>query len=138
MKYFPFFNRDPDGHIYFREKGGSVLAGGFEPVAKPAFEDGLLPTSSKSRQLQARQYRHIDPVYSSPPMGRWKRAKRVKKSISPWLQVDWDHFYVLLEAILKRLPPMESAILGALTNGPEACKSLFFLIVFFYDFAIIE
>ena len=66
-------------------------------------------------------------------MGRWKRVKRVKKSISPWLQVDWDHFYVLLEAILKRLPPMEGAILGALTNGPEACKSLFFLIVFFYD-----
>ena len=81
--------RDPDGHIYFREKGGCVLAGGFEPVAKPAFEDGHLPTSSKSRQLQ----------------------------------VDWDHFYVLLESILKRLPPMETAVLGALTNGPEACKS---------------
>ena len=44
--------RDPDGHIYFRENGGRVLAGGFEPVAKPAFEDGHLPTSSKSRQLQ--------------------------------------------------------------------------------------
>ncbi len=78
--------RDPDGHIYFRENGGCVLAGGFEPVAKPAFEDGQLPSSSKSRQLQA----------------------------------DWDHFYILLEGILKRLPPMEDAVLGALTNGPEA------------------
>ena len=83
-----FHFRDPDGHIYFREKGGCFLGGGFEPVAKPAFEDGNLPSSSKSRQLQ----------------------------------VDWDHFYVLLESILKRVPEMENAILGALTNGPEACK----------------
>ena len=44
--------RDPDSYIYFRENGGRVLAGGFEPVAKPAFEDGQLPTSSASRQLQ--------------------------------------------------------------------------------------
>ena len=44
--------RDPDSNIYIREKGGCVLAGGFEPVAKPAFEDGNLPTSSKSRQLK--------------------------------------------------------------------------------------
>ena len=44
--------RDPDGHIYFRENLGRVLAGGFEPVAKPAFEDGHLPSSSASRQLQ--------------------------------------------------------------------------------------
>ena len=29
--------RDPDGHIYFRENEGRFLAGGFEPVAKPAF-----------------------------------------------------------------------------------------------------
>ena len=65
---------------------GCVLAGGFEPVAKPAFEDGSLPTSSKSRQLQ----------------------------------VDWDHFFVLFEAILKRLPLLEDSFLGQLTNGPEA------------------
>lgn len=78
--------RDPDSYIYFREKGGCVLAGGFEPVAKPAFEDGSLPTSSKSRQLQ----------------------------------VDWDHFFVLFEAILKRLPHLEDSFLGQLTNGPEA------------------
>lgn len=46
--------RDPDGHVYIREKGGSILAGGFEPVARPAFEDGTLPSSSKSRQLPVR------------------------------------------------------------------------------------
>lgn len=35
--------RDLDGYIYFRENNGSLLAGGFEPVAKPAFEDGTIP-----------------------------------------------------------------------------------------------
>ena len=34
--------------------------------------------------------------------------------------MDWDHFYILLDAILKRLPDMENAVLGTLTNGPEA------------------
>lgn len=37
--------RDLDGYIYFRENNGSLLAGGFEPVAKPAFEDGIIPGS---------------------------------------------------------------------------------------------
>lgn len=35
--------RDQDGYIYFRENNGRLLAGGFEPVAKPAFEDGKIP-----------------------------------------------------------------------------------------------
>jgi len=35
--------RDPDGHIYFRENEGRFLAGGFEPVAKPAYLDKELP-----------------------------------------------------------------------------------------------
>lgn len=35
--------RDLDGHIYFRENSGRLLAGGFELIAKPAFEDGEIP-----------------------------------------------------------------------------------------------
>lgn len=35
--------RDLDGYIYFREYNGKLLCGGFEPEAKPAFEDGALP-----------------------------------------------------------------------------------------------
>lgn len=35
--------RDLDGYVYFREKDGYILAGGFEPIAKPAFEDGNIP-----------------------------------------------------------------------------------------------
>lgn len=35
--------RDLDGHVYFRENDRRILAGGFEPVAKPVFEDGLIP-----------------------------------------------------------------------------------------------
>lgn len=36
--------RDQDGFVYFRENNGKLLAGGFEPVAKPAFEDGRIPS----------------------------------------------------------------------------------------------
>ena len=32
--------RDYDGYIYFREWSGGLLAGGFEPKAKPCFRDG--------------------------------------------------------------------------------------------------
>lgn len=35
--------RDQDGHIYFRELNGCILAGGFEPEAKPAFESMKCP-----------------------------------------------------------------------------------------------
>lgn len=31
--------RDPDGYIYLRERDGCILAGGFEPVAKPVYEE---------------------------------------------------------------------------------------------------
>ncbi|CAG9761747.1 unnamed protein product [Ceutorhynchus assimilis] len=78
--------RDQDGHIYFRENNGRLLAGGFEPVAKPAFEDGKIPVSPKDRQLPE----------------------------------DWDHFHVLLEQLLHRVPTLGSAILDKLCNGPEA------------------
>ena len=35
------------------------------------------------------------------------------------LPVDWDHFHVLLEGILHRVPSMGNAVLERLTNGPE-------------------
>lgn len=31
--------RDPDGFIYLRERDGCLLVGGFEPVAKPVYEE---------------------------------------------------------------------------------------------------
>ncbi|KAJ8922390.1 hypothetical protein NQ315_004335 [Exocentrus adspersus] len=78
--------RDQDGYIYFRENNGRLLAGGFEPVAKPAYEDGRIPASSRERQLPE----------------------------------DWDHFHVLLEQLLHRVPSLRNAILDRLCNGPEA------------------
>ncbi|XP_032219176.2 pyruvate dehydrogenase phosphatase regulatory subunit, mitochondrial isoform X2 [Nematostella vectensis] len=33
--------RDPDGHVYFREWGGGICAGGLEPIAKPVFTQGV-------------------------------------------------------------------------------------------------
>nr|CAI5832874.1 unnamed protein product [Callosobruchus analis] len=78
--------RDQDGHIYFRENKGRLLAGGFEPIAKPAYEDGNIPVSSKDRALPE----------------------------------DWDHFHVLLEQLLHRVPSLGNAVLDRLCNGPEA------------------
>ncbi|XP_074028153.1 pyruvate dehydrogenase phosphatase regulatory subunit, mitochondrial isoform X1 [Leptinotarsa decemlineata] len=78
--------RDQDSYVYFRENKGRLLAGGFEPVAKPVFEDGNIPASSKERQLPE----------------------------------DWDHFHVLLEQLLNRVPSLGNAVLDKLINGPEA------------------
>ncbi|CAK9803481.1 Pyruvate dehydrogenase phosphatase regulatory subunit, mitochondrial [Anthophora plagiata] len=78
--------RDLDGYIYFRENNGSLLAGGFEPVAKPAFEDGTIPEGTEER----------------------------------FLPEDWDHFHILLEQMLFRIPSLGNAILEQLCNGPEA------------------
>ena len=35
--------RDYDGFVYLREWGGSLLLGGFEPRAKPAFPNTSIP-----------------------------------------------------------------------------------------------
>ena len=35
--------RDFDGYIYLREWGGGILGGGFEPMGKPVFHDGIPP-----------------------------------------------------------------------------------------------
>ncbi|EZA56486.1 pyruvate dehydrogenase phosphatase regulatory subunit, mitochondrial [Ooceraea biroi] len=78
--------RDLDGYIYFRENNGRLLAGGFEPVAKPAFEDGVIPENTDKR----------------------------------FLPEDWDHFHILLEQMLLRIPSMGNAVLERLCNGPEA------------------
>lgn len=75
-----------DGHIYFRENSGKILAGGFEPIANPAFEDGKIPANSKDR----------------------------------YLVEDWDHFHILFEQILHRVPSLKNAIIDRLCNGPEA------------------
>ncbi|XP_043289397.1 pyruvate dehydrogenase phosphatase regulatory subunit, mitochondrial [Venturia canescens] len=78
--------RDPDGYIYFRENEGRLIAGGFEPIAKPAFDDGTIPENIAERNL--------------PP--------------------DWDHFHVLLEQMLHRIPKLGDVKLERLCNGPEA------------------
>lgn len=36
------------------------------------------------------------------------------------LPEDWDHFHVLLEQLLHRVPSLKGAILDRLCNGPEA------------------
>ncbi|XP_055911964.1 pyruvate dehydrogenase phosphatase regulatory subunit, mitochondrial [Eupeodes corollae] len=54
------FVRDCDGEIYFREKNGGILAGGFESEAKCAYEDGV-PLSQDERELQP-NWDHFHPL----------------------------------------------------------------------------
>ncbi|KAK3085891.1 hypothetical protein FSP39_010084 [Pinctada imbricata] len=77
--------RDYDGLVYFREWSGGIMAGGFEPVAKPTFQHGV--PSDFQFQL---------------------------------LQDDWDHFQILLDAIVHRIPAMETANVQKMFNGPES------------------
>jgi len=53
--------RDLDGHIYIRVKDGCYLGGGFEPMAKPVFEDGSLPLSFDERELEV-DWDHAAPL----------------------------------------------------------------------------
>lgn len=47
------YTRDFDGNIFFREKNGTIMAGGFENQAKVAYEDGQIPKFPRDRQLPA-------------------------------------------------------------------------------------
>lgn len=77
--------RDYDGLIYYREWSGGVMAGGFEPVAKPVFHTNI-PDKFEFQLLPE----------------------------------DWDHFQILLDAILNRMPAVETAEVRQFVNGPES------------------
>jgi len=53
--------RDMDGRIYIRVRNGCYLAGGFETVAKPVFEDGLLPLTFDEGTLEP-DWDHFSPL----------------------------------------------------------------------------
>ncbi|XP_050361325.1 pyruvate dehydrogenase phosphatase regulatory subunit, mitochondrial isoform X1 [Nymphalis io] len=76
--------RDPDGYIYLRERDGCILAGGFEPIAKPVYEE------------------------------------EIRNAEQRCIPEDWDHFHVLLQEIIKRVPSLSQAVLHKLCNGLEA------------------
>lgn len=44
----------------------------------------------------------------------------VASSRERYLPEDWDHFHVLLEQLLHRVPSLGNAVLDRLCNGPEA------------------
>ena len=58
--------RDYDGYIYFREWSGGLLAGGFEPKAKPCFRDGT-PRHFEFQLLQEDwgQFRELSKVHET-------------------------------------------------------------------------
>jgi glycine/D-amino acid oxidase-like deaminating enzyme len=47
-------------------------------------------------------------------------ALNVESSEERILPEDWDHFHVLLEQMLHRVPSLGDAVLERLCNGPEA------------------
>ena len=53
--------RDLDGHVYIRVKDGCYLSGGFEPIAKPVFEDGSLPLTFEESTLEV-DWDHFAPM----------------------------------------------------------------------------
>ena len=53
------------------------------------------------------------------PVAKPQDTEDLPKSSARDLPVDWDHFHILLEGLLHRVPDMGGAILEKLTNGPE-------------------
>lgn len=51
--------RDPDGYTYWREWSGGILMGGFEPVCKPCFRGGKIPSKFEF-QLFDDDWNHFD------------------------------------------------------------------------------
>jgi glycine cleavage system aminomethyltransferase T/glycine/D-amino acid oxidase-like deaminating enzyme len=78
--------RDPDGYTYFREWGGGLLFGGFEPVAKVAFDRRGVPD-------------------------------RFEFSLFP---EDYEHFEVLMNEAVHRVPSLADVELRQFVNGPES------------------
>lgn len=98
--------RDLDGQTYIREFNGGFLAGGYELEAKPAFQDDNFPSKKKNFTHFLTHFKIFIPISAS--------------SDSREATVDWDHFYPLLQQILKRVPLLKNTYLENLTNGPEA------------------
>lgn len=44
----------------------------------------------------------------------------VESSVDRVLPEDWDHFHILLEQMLHRVPSLGDAVFARLCNGPEA------------------
>ncbi len=76
--------RDPDGYTYFKEEVGGLVAGGFEPAAKPWVAPDQLPYPFEFQLLDE----------------------------------DWEHFSVLMESALHRIPALQHTGIKKLYNGP--------------------
>lgn len=91
-KDMPLF-RDPDSYTYFREWSGGLCAGGFEPKCKPCFP--VMPNKNQQNEIP-------------------------DKFEFQLFQEDWDHFSVLMEGALKRIPSLGTVGVRQMVNGPES------------------
>jgi glycine/D-amino acid oxidase-like deaminating enzyme len=82
--------RDPDSFTYFREWSQGLCVGGFEPVCKPCF--------------------HVHNQMNQIP----------EKFEFQLFDEDWDHFSVLMEGALKRIPGLADIGVRQMINGPES------------------
>ncbi|ELR24134.1 dehydrogenase [Acanthamoeba castellanii str. Neff] len=108
--YLPVL-RDPDGYIYFREWSGGIIMGGFEPVAKPCFADGV--PNDFQFQLFDEDWDHFSILmkYSPPLLFSTEFLAHVAFPI--------DVSFVDSSA-LERCPALETAEVRQLLNGPES------------------
>lgn len=82
--------RDPDSYTYFREWSQGLCVGGFEPKCKPCF-----PVKNQLSQIPEKfEFQLFDE--------------------------DWDHFNVLMEGALNRIPSLETTGIRQMVNGPES------------------
>ena len=90
--HIPLF-RDPDSYTYFREWSGGLCVGGFEPQSKPCF-----PAAPHSNQRNSIPAKFEFQLFNE----------------------DWDHFNILMEGALQRIPALASAGIRHMVNGPES------------------
>jgi glycine cleavage system aminomethyltransferase T/glycine/D-amino acid oxidase-like deaminating enzyme len=82
--------RDPDSFTYFREWSQGLCVGGFEPVCKPCFN-------------VTNQFNQIPDKFEFQLFDE-----------------DWDHFNILMEGALKRIPSLSTVGVRQMINGPES------------------
>ena len=102
--------RDYDGHVYIREWGNSILLGGFEPWAKPAFKGGI-PERFEFQLLPE-------------DWDQFRTYNRTSFTLCPILLalcIFWLLFSeIILEQGLHRVPDLQHIGVKKFINGPES------------------
>lgn len=107
---------------YFREWGGGLCVGGFEPNAKPIFSKEV-PTDFAFRYTQAQAQAQA----RLPALVWLTHAPDIRlphhAPCHSLLPDDWEHFEFLLNHAFERVPALQDAGIVSMVNGPESFTS---------------